>query len=272
MKKIAIKILSTREELHQMQKVESAVWNMDPIPVHQTFTALNNGGILLGAYDGDHMVGFLYSFAGFTNQVPYLCSHMMGILPAYQTSGLGVKLKQKQAEIANEKGYRIIMWTFDPLESKNAYLNLHKLNAVGALYKTNHYGSMSDDLNQGLPSDRIQIEWDIADSISGSGSFIPLQQNNLLLRGDQAGHPVVQSDFRSLHLASDQAYFISIPNHFQKIKQANFELASEWRFKSRKVFEELYERGFQAVDLLKEDGQDYCYYVLTKKPDKEGVK
>src|SRR5699024_10712291 len=89
----------------------------------------------------------------------YLCSHMLGILPEYRKGGLGVKMKLKQADIAKALGYQMITWTFDPLESLNAYVNLHKLGAVAAHYKPNHYGSMDDKLNKGLPSDRIQIEW-----------------------------------------------------------------------------------------------------------------
>ncbi|GGJ97073.1 hypothetical protein GCM10007063_19360 [Lentibacillus kapialis] len=261
MTELTVKPLSTMAELHQVQKIESAVWHMDPIPVHQTFTALNNGGILLGAYDGALMVGYLYSFAGFKDGISYLCSHMMGILPAYQTSGLGVRLKLKQAEIASRMGYRMITWTFDPLESQNAYLNLNKLEAVGSWYKANYYGSMQDDLNQGLPSDRIHMTWDIIRSTSKPA--VHFQEEYVLLDGDRYGAPVIKTAFYTADFLIDNAYFVAIPRNFQKVKQTNFELAKEWRMKTRNVFQQLFERGFQAVDLLRSD-EGYSYYVFTK--------
>lgn len=117
MDNVVIRALTTMEELKQMQEIETAVWQMPPLPVHQTFTALNNGGIILGAFDDKKLIGFLYSFAGFDGHVSYICSHMLGILPAYRASGLGVQMKIKQAEIARDMGYQMITWTFDPLES-----------------------------------------------------------------------------------------------------------------------------------------------------------
>lgn len=258
---VSIKMLSTIEELEQMQQIETAVWRMDPIPVHQTFTALKNGGVVLGAFDDERIVGFLYSFAGFQDGFPYLCSHMMGILPTYQKHGLGAKLKLKQAEIAGEKGYRRIIWTFDPLESKNAYLNLHKLKAVGAWYKADHYGSMNDDLNQGLPTDRIQIKWDITSPHANLS--VPFQKESVLLKRDQDGAPVVQEHFRTADFSNDGVYFMEIPENFQEIKQTNFSLAKAWRIETRNVFQQLFDHGFQAID-FQQDEQGNCYYIFSK--------
>src|SRR5690625_4973621 len=158
MSSVEIRKLTTMEDLQQLSKVEKTVWNMAPIPIHQTFTAMKHGGILLGAFSGTKMVGFSYGFAGFKGKDPYLCSHMLGILPEYRKSGLGKNMKLKQAQLAKQKGYRMITWTFDPLESKNAYLNLHQLKAKGATDKKDVDGNMNDKLNQGLPTDTIEIE------------------------------------------------------------------------------------------------------------------
>jgi predicted GNAT superfamily acetyltransferase len=121
---VTIKLLKTLEEVRDMEKLERDVWKMDPIPNHQTLTAAKNGGILLGAYAGDEIVGFNYGFPGFRSPNVYLCSHMTGVYPNYQKRGLGRLLKEKQHETALEYGYSLITWTFDPLESLNANLNL----------------------------------------------------------------------------------------------------------------------------------------------------
>ncbi|QGS68395.1 GNAT family N-acetyltransferase [Oceanobacillus sp. 143] len=189
MNNIEIRPLETMDELIEMQKVEESVWQADSIPVHQTYTVLNNGGIILGAFDQNKMIGFLYSFAGFDGKSAYLCSHELGILPAYRKGGLGERMKQMQADLAKEAGYEIITWTFDPLESVNAYLNLHKLGAEGVLYKENYYGVMEDELNQGLPSDRIHIKWKI--NQRNIVRDLSIQQSQVLLEKKQDGSPQI---------------------------------------------------------------------------------
>src|SRR5699024_3955846 len=228
---IEIRVLANMDELHELQKVEAAVWDMDPVPVHQTFTALQNGGILLGAYAGEKMVGFLYSFAGFENGVPHLCSHMLGILPDYQTDGLGAKMKLKQAELARKLGYPMITWTFDPLESRNAYLNLHKLGATGAVYDADHYGSMNDGLNQGLPTDRIKIKWHLDEKRPDRD--VPFNHRNVLLDADANSIPKLTEAFGKGDFEISDSFFAAIPMHFQAVKQHDFQLAKKWRSKSR---------------------------------------
>ncbi|MEI3605005.1 GNAT family N-acetyltransferase [Pseudogracilibacillus sp. SE30717A] len=259
---IEIRVLSTMEELAEVQKVEIAVWNMEPVPLHQTFTALQNGGILLGAFDGEKLIGFLYSFAGFNEGTAYLCSHMLGILPEYQTSGIGEKMKIKQAELARKLGYRMITWTFDPLESRNAYLNLHKLRATGAIYDANHYGIMNDGLNQGLPSDRIQIKWFINEEKRNSTHHFDNQK--LLLDADGSSVPVLTEFFKRAEWNSAEVLFVAIPKNFQELKQMNLELAKKWRMETRFVFQELFEEGFQATDLLLDNDRSLSYYVFTR--------
>ena len=258
---IEIREITTIEELHQLQQVERAVWEMPSIPIHQTFTAMKNGGIILGAYSGEKMVGFLYSFAGFDSNSVYLCSHMLGILPEYRKADLGVKMKLKQAQLAKDKGYDMITWTFDPLESKNAYLNLHKLGAIGAVYRTNHYGDLNDKLNQGLPTDRILIKWDLNKSTKKRENH-SLDMGKVLLTADKFGKPIA-SDVTGT-LSSDK-WFVAIPRDIQTMKQTDFELAKEWRYQTRKIFKQLFAVGYQATDLLLDTNENFIsFYVFTK--------
>lgn len=260
--RVMIRSLQTMEELLRMQEVETKVWQMPATPVHQTFTALNNGGIILGAFLDDEMIGFLYSFPGFDGRFVYLCSHMLGILPAYRTSGLGVKMKLKQAEIARDRGYQMITWTFDPLESRNAYLNLHKLGATGAIYKENYYGAMRDGLNQGLPSDRIHIKWDL--SKNKKESNIPFDKAKLLLDITPEGYPLMTDAFHSRMKQTADYLFMAIPVNFQEIKQMDFQLAKKWRMETQKVFRDLFDNGYQASDLILGHTGELNYYVFTK--------
>lgn len=81
---IDIRILKNSAEMKLIQKLEQDIWNMDPLPVHQTITAAQNGGLLLGAFFQNELVGFSYGFPGFNKGKGYLCSHMLGIHPDHQ--------------------------------------------------------------------------------------------------------------------------------------------------------------------------------------------
>ncbi|MGM9967369.1 MAG: GNAT family N-acetyltransferase, partial [Rummeliibacillus sp.] len=131
---ITYKVLTTNEEMELVQKLEHAVWGTSPIPTHQTLTAVKHGGTVIGAFDGDRIVGFSYGFAGFENGKVSLCSHMLGILPEYRELGIGAELKQQQKQLAMKIGYERMTWTYDPLQTRNAYLNLTKLHGVCDTY------------------------------------------------------------------------------------------------------------------------------------------
>lgn len=254
---ITIRPLTTMDELLEMQKVEETVWKMSPNPVHQTFTALKNGGIILGAFNGQKMIGFLYSFAGYDGQNTYLCSHMLGILPEFRSGGLGMRMKKKQAELAGELGYSVITWTFDPLESLNAYLNLNKLGAVGAAYHIDHYGVMNDDLNKGLATDRIQIEW--ATGERAKNSPVDFTPDRLLTDVNEHNEPVANlTAFQDDH----NGWFVAIPTNFQTIKNENMELARQWRRVTREAFQLLFKKNYIARDLLRDPSKDISYYYF----------
>jgi predicted GNAT superfamily acetyltransferase len=117
------------------------------------------GGLVLGAYDGERLAGFLSAVPGIREGLPYWHSHMLAVSNEYWNSGVGSELKLAQRQAALERGIRLIEWTFDPLESKNAYLNLVKLGAIVRRYYPNHYGETSGALQRGLDSDRVIAEW-----------------------------------------------------------------------------------------------------------------
>ncbi|WP_053074971.1 GNAT family N-acetyltransferase [Ornithinibacillus californiensis] len=255
---IVIREMKTIAELEQMQAVEEAVWQDAATPIHQTLTVFHNGGVLIGAFLGEKMIGFQYSFAGFDGKEAYLVSHSLGILPEYRKSGLGEKIKLKQAEVAAEKGYSKMIWTFDPLESVNAYLNLHKLGGSAVSYKENHYGTMEDGLNKGLATDRFLVEWDFQEPIASlANSF---DTSRLLLEMDLERNPkrtTVSFD------GDGDVWFVAIPENMQKIKVESLDLASEWRMCTREVFQLLFSNGYQAKDVIR--GENVSYYGFVKR-------
>lgn len=119
---------------------------------------VEHGGCLLGAFQDAEMVGFVFGFSG-PPQQNYLLSHLAAVHPRLQGQGLGLRLKQAQADWAREQGFERIVWTFDPLQPANARLNLSKLGAVGRRYLVDYYGPLDDELSRGIPTDRLELEW-----------------------------------------------------------------------------------------------------------------
>lgn len=254
--------LQTMNEMEQVQELEGKVWGMNTVvPTHQTLTAVKNGGIIIGAFDGEQLIGFSYGFAGFQNGRSYFCSHMLGIDEAYRSQGIGEMLKQKQRDIAIEKGYSMMKWTYDPLETRNAYLNLTKLNGICTTYIENCYGEMQDGFNQGLPSDRFEIHWYLT-SPHVKGKLLPSIEKTITLNTlslNKAGQPNFIGAEKGYALTG-QAYSVAVPKDFQGLKTASQELAMDWRLQTRKLFQKLFHAGYAAIQLkLRETHGEYIF-------------
>jgi predicted GNAT superfamily acetyltransferase len=159
---VQIRTLTELSEFDHCVEIETAVWGYDPgdlIPRRMFLLAQRIGGQVLGAYVGDVMAGFAMALPGYRNGHAYLHSHMVGVLPEYRNLGLGRTLKLSQREDALKRGFKLMEWTFDPLEIKNAHLNIARLGAIVRRYKRNFYGPSSSPLQGGLPTDRVYAEW-----------------------------------------------------------------------------------------------------------------
>jgi predicted GNAT superfamily acetyltransferase len=147
-------------------ELQREIWgfsDLELLPLRLFVVATKVGGQVLGAYDGERMVGFLLAIPGLKpGGKSYLHSHMLGVLPEYRNTGVGRMLKLRQRENALATGVDLVEWTFDPLELKNAYFNVERLGAVIRRYVHNQYGTTSSHLHGGLPTDRLIPEWWIA--------------------------------------------------------------------------------------------------------------
>ena len=150
------------EELRACVALQKEVWNFsdtDLVPLRMFVVAEKVGGQVIGAFAGNEMVGFALSVPGTRSGHVYLHSHMLAVRKDHRNSGLGRRLKLLQREEALSRGIELIEWTFDPLEIKNAYLNIERLGAIVRRYNINQYGITSSPLQGGLPSDRLIAEW-----------------------------------------------------------------------------------------------------------------
>lgn len=159
---IVIRRCQGLEELRACVTLQKEIWNFSDaelVPLRMFVVAEKVGGQVMGAFDGSEMVGFALSVPGTRSGQVYLHSHMLAVRKEHRNGGLGRRLKLLQREDALARGIELIEWTFDPLEIKNAYLNVEKLGAVTRRYNINQYGITSSPLQGGLPSDRLIAEW-----------------------------------------------------------------------------------------------------------------
>jgi predicted GNAT superfamily acetyltransferase len=159
---IRVRKCTALEEFHQCVELQRRIWgekDLEVEPATMFVVAAHSGGQVLGAFDGERLVGYTLAVVGLRDRVPYLHSHMTGIDGDYRDRGAGRMLKLFQREEALSRGIRLIQWTFDPLEFRNAHFNLNRLGAICRHYLPNLYGFTTSPLHRGLPTDRLLVEW-----------------------------------------------------------------------------------------------------------------
>jgi predicted GNAT superfamily acetyltransferase len=159
---IVIRKCHELDELRSCVSLQKEVWNFSDaelIPLRMFVVAEKIGGQVIGAFEDDQMIGFALAIPGTRDGHPYLHSQMVGVREGYRNSGLGRRIKWFQRDDALSRGFELMEWTFDPLEIKNAYLNIEKLGAIARRYHVNQYGLTTSPLQGGLPSDRLVAEW-----------------------------------------------------------------------------------------------------------------
>lgn len=291
-----IRFLDKINELQMVEELQRIVWpgsETDVVPAHLLITAVHNGGLVLGALPPgedntgvDELVGFVFGFPGLYSTPdgprPKHCSHMLGVHPDYRGQRLGFSLKRAQWQMVRHQGIDRITWTFDPLLSRNAHLNISLLGAVCGTYLQELYGEMRDGLNIGLPSDRFEVDWwvntqrvkrrlsrkarpnlDLAHFIAAGAEVI----NPTKLNQKGWPMPVEPVSLSANKLAKEQdslILLVEIPADFLALKEADIGLAKEWRLASREIFENLFVDGYLVTDFVHLRGEySRSYYVLS---------
>ena len=216
------------------------------------------GGIASGAYDenGD-LAGFVYGMTGVENGEVIHWSDMLAVRPGLQNTGLGARLKAYQREMLLEQGITRMHWTFDPLESKNAHLNLNKLGAVVREYVQDMYGQTDSPLHQGIGTDRFVPTWtmdservlqrlvegrsgpEVGGDEGAVAAFTTVEEGGLLLPGES-----------DLSLEADRI-LTPIPSSIQELKAESLEAAVRWRHATRAVLSCYLDRGYEVRELYR---------------------
>lgn len=272
-----IHLLETPEEMTAVEALQRLVWSgseTDVIPAHMLLATVHNGGLMLGAFVRTELVGVAFGFPGIytTPDGPRLKhhSHILGVLPDWNGKGVGFALKRAQWQVVRKQGIDRITWTYDPLLSRNAHLNITRLGAVCNTYLRSEYGEMRDSLNIGLPSDRFQVDWWL--NTKRVERRLSRRPRPLLAldhyRTAEATLLEAHRDSGSVHHPpkvtpplTGNLLLVEIPPDFSHLKAADLPLACEWRVYTRGVFEDAFTSGYLVTDFVHDNGRSF--YVLT---------
>jgi predicted GNAT superfamily acetyltransferase len=237
---IVVRKCERLEEFHQCVDLQRQIWgeaDLEVEPATMFVVAAHTGGQVLGAFDGDLMVGYTLAVVGLRGSVAYLHSHMTGVHGEYRNHGVGRMLKLFQREEALGRGIRLIEWTFDPLELRNAHFNLNRLGAICRKYQPNLYGVTTSPLHRGLPTDRLVAEWHL-DSARVVAAL-----------GDLAKEPV------------EAPASIEIPAELESWRREDSAEVGKIQARVREEFTKWFAKGYAAVALRANSGSRA--YLLT---------
>ncbi|TFG47768.1 MAG: hypothetical protein E4H33_05330 [Anaerolineales bacterium] len=286
-----IKPIQTQKEISEVARVEAETWGMKigtTLPDHVLTAIACNGGLLLGAYIDRELVGFTLGWLGTrdanllraASERLKLVSHMTGVLSGYRDQRIGYHLKLAQRQWAIDQGLDLVTWTYDPLESRNSFFNIHLLACTCQTYFREYYGEMIDEMNQGIPSDRFRVDWWITSPVveqrvkQGAQSGDSQQTCDELIRaGVQLLNPARRNVFdfplppSQSNKISGHKLLIEIPAEFQIIRQKDPALALSWRYHVRELFESVFREGFEVRDFIyQRNGIPRSFYLLEKNP------
>ena len=268
---ITIRNIDDVAQMRAVEDLQKEVWgvpDLDVVPLTQLVAAREAGGILIGAFDGPTLVGFVYGFPALEHKQLTHHSHMLAVKPAYRKFDLGRRLKLTQREQAMAQGVTLMTWTFDPLQSLNAYLNFAKLGVVSNRYLPDFYGEDPSSFLHQTGTDRLLVSWFIkSDRVQQLASGVVSEIDSI------PGTPLVKVDTDesprrtalSAALVDDHAS-IEIPADINSLHQRHPELALRWRADTRWAFTEAIKAGYVVTGFVREScgKQQLGKYLLRK--------
>jgi len=271
MPQVVVKLLASPAEFHQCERLQRQVWGAIGVSSEVMTVTQKYGGAVIGAVARDRVVGFVYAFlARYHGRLAHW-SHIMAVEGKFRDQGVGFQMKLFHRQLALKHGLQSICWTYDPLQSRNANLNLARLGAAVEAYVPNCYGRFPSRLERGLPSDRFVVHWRpgtarVAARLRGERPPFDASWPRVnLTRMNARGFP----ENRALRLRlADPRLLVEIPARTDEMRRQALPLARRWRAETRRIFERYFSAGYRVEDFFPPSpasgGQ--CFYLLRRSP------
>lgn len=267
---IKIRQITNVAEMPAVEDLQREVWgipDLEVVSLTHLIATVAAGGVLLGAYDDENLVGFAYGFVSYEKGQTAHHSHMLAVKPEYRNFNLGEKLKQAQREFVLSQNIKIMSWTFDPLQSLNAYFNFNKLGVVCDQYFVNFYGAEAASFLHRNGTDRLWVTWNldserVKERTEKRVPAIEFENVKRLVKSGAKNIP------QTIDLSEDdEQVAIEIPANINELQKQNIELAIEWREATRKAFTTALAKGYIVQEFYrgKRDDLQYGVYLLTQK-------
>lgn len=278
---IVIRQLIDMPDLNATVELQKAVWRMHDVEVgspHTLRAIAHSGGAVIGAIAGRRLVGFCFGFGTLRDGEPWLWSHMAGVHPGFQRRGIGFRLKQAQRQWALAQGYRLMAWTFDPMQCGNANFNFNRLGVTARRYSADHYGEMQDGINAGLASDRLEAQWELdAPHVVAlaAGKHLPPSPGPSPPHKEGRGGNMPANAAKLVYvdeegtvcrvppaMGAGTQYSIEIPANIAALKQGDMARAGQWQLHLREAMMELLAAEYVVSGFVR--AGDRGWYVLSR--------
>lgn len=252
---VTVRVAETPADYRRLQEAQRRAWGIVDdtaiLPVATMASARHHGGFVAGAFlcDGS-AVGVSFGFLGRIDGRLCLYSQLTGVVPGYQSRGLGLRLKEAQRRFCRVQGIGLVAWAFDPMQAGNAHFNLQKLGASCRRFVSDMYGPRTDSLNSGVPTDRIIAEWEVD---AGPRTEISAEEIHVLPR--LIGSEVSGDEPRLL---------LEIPAAITALRGGDPASAEAWRVAVGREMSRSFEAGYRAVGFVRGRADPRCFYVLDR--------
>ena len=250
---IELKKIEDIEDFKKIPEIQKSAWgflDLDIEPHHLMTRVQKYGGLVQGLYFNGKLAGFTYALIGKWKEKHFIYSHMTGVHQKYQTQGFGFLLKKAQREDVLKMGYEIMRWNFDPLESMNAYFNIHRLGIVSVEYERDIYGTGESGLHKGLPTDRLIATWN-------------LNSDRVIHKMAQKEPAIIENPpENNLDNFTQKTAYIEIPRNIRSLKETNMNEAVQWRMKTRCLFESAFQKDYVVTDIVFSEDKKRIFYKL----------
>lgn len=252
---IELKQIEKIPDFKKITEIQKSAWGFldrDIEPHHLMTRVQKYGGLVQGLYFNDELAGFTYALIAKWEGKYFIYSHMTGIRKSHQGKGFGFLLKKAQRKEVLKMGYDLIRWNFDPLESMNAYFNIHRLGIISLEYERDIYGKGESGLHKGLSTDRLIATWE-------------LNSDRVINKMREKDPPIIE-DIPPKNAGSftRKTAYIEIPKDIRSLKKHRLPKAVEWRTKTRHLFESAFQKGYVVRDIVFSMDKKRIFYKLWR--------